>query len=221
MADGHRSYLPAAGHDWGLPLYDPLVKLLGGDKARLTLLDQADIPAAGRVLDVGCGTGTLIATVARTHRGISLVGLDPDPKALARAKRKIERTGAAVRLDRGFADALPYADASFTRVFSCFMLHHLPPRERLDALSEMRRVLEPGGSLHLLDFAPTPAGSGSGVARWLHSNHHLADNSEDRVIALMKEAGFAEAGAISRGALLLWHTTYYRATPRAAGGAAR
>ena len=41
MEDIDKAYLPAAGHDWALPLYDPLVKFLGGDKARKILFDQA------------------------------------------------------------------------------------------------------------------------------------------------------------------------------------
>ena len=48
METTQRAYLPAAGHDIFLPLYDPLVKLLGGDKARRTLLDQAAIDAVQR-----------------------------------------------------------------------------------------------------------------------------------------------------------------------------
>jgi hypothetical protein len=41
MENVRRTYLPAAGHDWALPLYDPFVKVLGADKVRRTLLDQA------------------------------------------------------------------------------------------------------------------------------------------------------------------------------------
>jgi hypothetical protein len=52
-----KNHLPAAGHDWLLPLYDPLVKLLGGDTARRTLLEQATIQPGHRVLDIGSGTG--------------------------------------------------------------------------------------------------------------------------------------------------------------------
>jgi hypothetical protein len=41
MSYGERTYLPAGGHDWALPLYDPIVKLLGAEAARAALLDQA------------------------------------------------------------------------------------------------------------------------------------------------------------------------------------
>jgi len=48
-----RTYLPAAGHDWFLPFYDPLVKLVGGDHAGRALLEQAGVRSGQRVLDVG------------------------------------------------------------------------------------------------------------------------------------------------------------------------
>jgi ubiquinone/menaquinone biosynthesis C-methylase UbiE len=59
MEGTYKTYLPAAGHDWLLPLYDPIVKLLGGDAARRALLDQACIQPGQRVLDIGCGTGAV------------------------------------------------------------------------------------------------------------------------------------------------------------------
>ena len=58
-----RTYLPAAGHDWFLPLYDPFVKLVGGDRARRALLEQAEMRPGQRVLDVGCGTGSLVVLI--------------------------------------------------------------------------------------------------------------------------------------------------------------
>src|SRR5918994_1732899 len=86
MEEIQKTYLPAAGHDWMLPLYDPLVKLLGGDRARRALLDQALIRPGHRILDIGCGTGTLVVLLKCLHPGVEGIGLDPDPKALARAR---------------------------------------------------------------------------------------------------------------------------------------
>ena len=93
MMGSSRTYLPAAGHDWSLPLYDPIVKLLGGDAARKALLEQAALRPGQRVLDVGCGTGTLATLIKQLYPDVEVVGLDPDPKALARARRKAARAG--------------------------------------------------------------------------------------------------------------------------------
>jgi len=203
-----RPFLPAAGHDWLLPLYDPFVKLLGGDRTRKTLVDQADIRAGHRVLEIGCGTGTLVTLIKRLHPDVDVVGLDPDPKALARAQRKAERAAVDIQFDQGFADALPYADASFDRVFSSFMFHHLPDDEKGKTLREVRRVLKPGASLHLLDFTASEAGAGGFFARRFHASHQLHDNSEDHVLALMREAQFADPRTLGHGSMFLGHLAY-------------
>src|SRR5215475_11211643 len=135
MEEYRRIYIPAAGRDWALPLYDPIVKLLGGDRARMELLDQAAIQTGHRVLDIGCGTGILVTLIKRLHSDVNVVGLDPDPKALARARRKAERSAVTISLDQGFSDELPYPDLSFDRVFSSFMLHHLQAGEKEKTLS--------------------------------------------------------------------------------------
>jgi FkbM family methyltransferase len=129
-AKSERTFLPAAGHDFLLPIYDPFTKLFGFDRARRMLLDQAALQPQHRVLDVGCGTGTLAVLIKRLYPTINVVALDPDPKALARAQRKAERAAVSIRFDRGFSDALGYPDAAFDRVFSSMMFHHLDRRTK-------------------------------------------------------------------------------------------
>jgi ubiquinone/menaquinone biosynthesis C-methylase UbiE len=207
-----RTYLPAASHDWLLPLYDPMVKLLGGDAARRALIDQAKLQRGHRVLEVGCGTGTLITMLKRLYPDVDLVGLDPDPKALSRARRKAARERAFIQLDQGFADELPYPDRSFDRIFSAFMFHHLPSGEKGPMLGEARRVLKPGGELHMLDFEGPDAGKHDFLARIFHSNERLKDNSEMHVIGLMNQAGFLDAKKVGRRKMLFGGIAYYRAT---------
>ena len=211
METTQRAYLPAAGHDIFLPLYDPLVKLLGGDKARRTLLDQAAIQPGHRVLDIGCGTGTMVLLIKRLYPQVEVTGLDPDPTALARANRKLQRAAVSAKVDHGFAEALPYEDASFDRVLSSFMFHHLESDQKEQALREVRRVLKPDGSFHMLDFSK-PESNGAGfLARWFHSSHHLAENTEGRILGLMNQAGLEGARVVSRGTMFFLHTAYYRA----------
>ena len=85
----------------------------------------------------GCGTGTLATLIKGLYPDVNVVGLDPDPKALARAQRKAERLVVSIRLDRGFSHELPYPEASFDRVFSTFMFHHLLPDKREATLCEV------------------------------------------------------------------------------------
>lgn len=212
MEQAQRAYLPAAGKDWALPFYDPMVKLLGGDGARRHLLDQATLEVNHRALDIGCGTGTLVTLIKRLHPCIEVTGLDPDPKALARAGKKAERNRISVRFDQGYSDELPYPDASFDRIFSSFMFHHLEPDSREKTLHEVRRVLKPEGSLHLVDFA---AEHGHGArGRWFHSHARLRDNTDDRILELMRDAGLADPAKVARSTMLfgLLPIAYYRAS---------
>lgn len=214
MEATQRTYLPAAGRDWALPLYDPLVKLLGGDAARKTLIAQAALQTNPHVLDIGCGTGTLATMIKRRYPTTEVVGLDPDPKALTRAIKKAAQSRVSVQFDKGFSHDLPYRDASFDRVFSSFMFHHLRAEDKEKSLREARRVLRPGGSLHLLDFAEHEAHHGGWLSRRIHASHNLKDNSDSKILQLMRNAGFANSERISQGHLFfgLLHTAYYRAS---------
>ncbi len=165
-----------------------------------------------RVLDVGCGTGSLVVLIKRLRSDVDVVGLDPDPKALARARQKAEREGASIRLDRGFSDELPYPAASFDLVFSSLMFHHLPTEEKGATLREIRRVLKSGGLLHLLDFAGRESGAHGLLTRLLHSHARLADNDEYRIRALMKEAGLADVQKVGQRSMLFARLAYYRAS---------
>ena len=206
-----KPYLPAAGHDWLLPAYDPLVKLLGGESARRILRDQADIRPHHRILDIGCGTGSFEVQIKCLFSGVEVVGLDPDPRALARAKAKAQRAGFFIQFDQGFSDQLPYEDRSFDRVFSSLMFHHLEALAKEKTLSEVARVLKHDGSLHLLDFGG-PESSGF-LGRLIHSSHQLKENAEGHILGLMRLAGFRNAQKVKDGKMFfgLIRTSYYRA----------
>jgi ubiquinone/menaquinone biosynthesis C-methylase UbiE len=204
-----RSFHPAAGRDLFLPLYDPLTRLFGFDSIRDALLLEANIRAHDRVLDIGCGTGTLTVTIKQRYPEVELSGLDPDPKALDRARSKAARARVTVKFDQGFSDALPYADATFDRVVSSLMFHHLPRAVKEGTLREVRRVLKPGGELHLLDF--TGAHGRGRLARLIHPQHALKDSAEDRVVVLMRAAGLRDPRVVGRRKTLFGPLAYYRA----------
>lgn len=155
----------------------------------------------------------LLVLVKRTHPDIEVVGLDPDPRALARATRKARRLALSLQLDQGFADELPYPDDAFDRVFSSFMFHHLADADKVRTLGEVRRVLKPGGRLHLMDFVKADSVSGSrAVVRWLHSGPRLKDNSDERILSLMRESGLSDPKRVAGRTMLLGQIAYYQAS---------
>jgi ubiquinone/menaquinone biosynthesis C-methylase UbiE len=206
-----RSYLPPMGRRWLLPLYDPLTRLAGVSRLHEGLVDRASIQPGHRVLEIGCGTGNLLITVARRHPGAEVIGIDPDPAALRRARRKANRARLPVRLERAFAGELPFRDGSIDRVLSSLMLHHLDDDEKPRAMHEIRRVLRPGGQLHLVDFAATPPKRGP-IDHLIHRSPRLAGTLADRVLATMSEAGLTDVADNGHGHSRLGGYTYYRAT---------
>lgn len=208
--DAERRYLPAMGRRRLLPLYDTVTRLAGLPGVHRELVERADLRAGLRVLEIGCGPGGLLRLVRRRFPDVDLVGLDPDPAALARARRAL---GPAVRLDRGFADALPYPDASIDRVLSCFMWHHLDPTDRPRALEEIVRVVKPAGQLHLVDIsggAPIHGLLGRRAHRRAHHAHD-ADGRPDDLLALMRQAGLTEVITDEQASRRLGRYTFHRA----------
>ena len=187
------------------------MSLLGGDRSRHELIKQANIQTNQRVLDVGCGTGTLVVLLKREFATAQIVGLDPDPKALRRAQKKIRRAGVSVQLDQGFADELPYEKGTFDRVLSSLMFHHLEEQDREKMLLEVLRVLKPGGSFHLLDFAGGEDGAPGRWGRLVNSHALLKDNSQQSILQQMRRAGFANAAKVKDGSMFfgLLPTAYY------------
>ncbi|GJM10601.1 MAG: ubiquinone/menaquinone biosynthesis methyltransferase [Lysobacteraceae bacterium] len=156
----------------------------------------ASIKSGERVLDVACGTGVL-ARVAASHCGDDhlVAGLDAAAGMLAVAAKKSPN----IKWQHGLADALPYADGTFDAVVSQFGLMFFPDRSA--ALSEMRRVLVPGGrfavavweSLDRSDAYPAlvellQSRAGEAAANALRAPFVLGDRQALK--ALFKQAGF-------------------------------
>jgi ubiquinone/menaquinone biosynthesis C-methylase UbiE len=181
-------YIPGMGKHYLLPLYDVVHHLFGLRPIHEEMVALARLRDGLRVLDVGCGTGNLLRTTGKLRPDAELSGMDPDPKALARARRKTRRAGLDVRLDRGFAQEMPYPDGSFDRVFSSLMFHHLDSTAKDALLAEVRRVLRPGGVLVLADMVVDEHGHGHGRGRM---RERLHDNVGDAVSRRIAAAGFA------------------------------
>jgi ubiquinone/menaquinone biosynthesis C-methylase UbiE len=185
QSPAEREYIPGLGKHYLLPLYDLAHHVFGLQPIHQEMITLAGLRDGHRVLDVGCGIGNLLRSTGKRYRRVELVGLDPDPKALARAARKARRAGLTVQLDRGFAQELPYTDGSFDRVFSSLMLHHLDSESKDALLAEVRRVLRPDGLLVLAD-----AILGHGHGRRGQTQEQMRDNIGDAVSRRIIAAGF-------------------------------
>ncbi|GAB2809188.1 class I SAM-dependent methyltransferase [Lentzea nigeriaca] len=179
ISSQERDYLPGMGKHYLLPLYDVVHRVSALRGVHEQMIALAGLRDGHHLLDIGCGTGNLLRATGKRHRNVELFGLDPDLKMLARAERKFRRDGLTVRLDRGYAQELPYPDHSFDRVFSSLALHHLDTASKDEMLAEVRRVLKPDGVLVLADAVLHD-----------HKHEHLRDNVGDAVSKRIAAAGF-------------------------------
>jgi ubiquinone/menaquinone biosynthesis C-methylase UbiE len=198
MPSSDKRFLPAAGSDRLLPIYDPFCRVFGAERLRERLIAAAEIRDGQRVLDLGCGTGELSLAIKRRHPEAIVIGADPDSKALARARIKAAQAGLDVTFDEAFGGKLPYADGSFDRVVSSLVLHHLKRDEKLEALREMRRVLALDGALHVLDLGPPRTPFERGLAYLFRWSERARDNVAGRLPELAREAGFDDARETER-----------------------
>jgi ubiquinone/menaquinone biosynthesis C-methylase UbiE len=152
---GASDFKPAAGVHWLTPVYDLGVALLTRERRwREALLEQVAPADDDVIVDVGCGTGTWLLMAARAAPRAALVGIDPDLRILARARRKAERAGARVAWLSGVgADVASLLGARRpSKIVSSLMLHHLVPDEQARALGAWHAALRPGGELHVADY---------------------------------------------------------------------
>ncbi|MCH4546078.1 class I SAM-dependent methyltransferase [Rhizobium changzhiense] len=122
---------------------DGYERLMGRWSKRLApmLIDFAGLADGDRVLDVGCGTGSLAFTLAETPGLQEIVAIDYSPVFVEAATRR--NTDSRVSIRQADACALPFEDNRFDRAMSLLVLHFVP--EAGKAVSEMARVVRPGG----------------------------------------------------------------------------
>ncbi len=111
-----------------------------------------------RVLDVGCGTGSLTIAAARAVvPSGSVTGIEPGIEMLDRARAKARRARVDATFIATAGEALPFPDASFDVVLISLVLHQLPSDALHGTMFQVRRVLEPGGRLFVVDLGtPEP-----------------------------------------------------------------
>jgi SAM-dependent methyltransferase len=108
--------------------------------------------AAGRVLEIGIGSGLNLPFYSRNVTRVT--GLEPSPKLLAMARRAERAGNGSVEFIEGSAEAIPLEDASVDTVVTTWTLCSIP--DALRALRDMRRVLRPGGRLLFVEHGRAP-----------------------------------------------------------------
>ena len=136
--------------------YDLLNRILSGGqdmKWRRFVAAVADLPPAGRLLDIATGTGDIAFEALKLSPGAQAVGAD-FALAMMRVGKRRRPYGERVAWTGADALALPYANDSFDAVASGYLMRNVVDIPR--ALAEQWRVLKPGGRIVMLDSSPPP-----------------------------------------------------------------
>ena len=151
------SFTPALGRPQLTFLYDAAIRVLTRERRwRRLLLEQLRPRPGERILDIGCGTGTLAIMIKQAEPGAEVVGIDPDEQVLGIARTKAARAGVAPVFMRGFARDADRFGARFDKAVASLVFHQVPLREKEAGIAAMARAVGAGGEIYVADYARQP-----------------------------------------------------------------
>ena len=179
-------------------LYDLAIRLFTREKCWRRIVLRTLAPQPGeRILDVGCGTGTLAIAIKSIEPMAKITGIDPDPETLVRAIAKEPRSAAPIFWTKGFArDAAAGRRGAFDAVTCTLVLHQVPLEEKRAGLGAMFDALAPGGRLILADYGEQRSSFMRMLFRQtvqrLDGTTDTQPNADGVLPRLLQEAGFEE-----------------------------
>ncbi|WP_327064020.1 class I SAM-dependent methyltransferase [Kitasatospora purpeofusca] len=215
-----RSFTPAAGRFAPVRLYDPVVALTRERLWRSLVAMHVAPRPEDVVVDVGCGTGSLAVLLNRVEPRATVIGVDPDPEALAVARRKAAAVVAGGtpggtpewRIGMGDDVAAVVGAGTADTVVSSLVLHQCPVPMKRAVLAAMHETLRPGGKLVIADYGKQRTAAMRLAFRFVQLADGKADtqpNADGVLPRLIAEAGFenvreSETVATLTGSLSLY-----------------
>jgi ubiquinone/menaquinone biosynthesis C-methylase UbiE len=191
--------------DYAASVYDwlsPLMTFGHEKKMGQIALKLLDLKGHEKIIDIGCGTGTLTVEAGKklsADKGGHIIGIDAAAKMIALARKKVSAMP-QVRFDVSAAERLGYKDESFDLALSTFFFHHIDAELKLAALNEMWRVLKKGGKAVIVDV-DTPTTLFGKICAWsgyiLFHQEEIRENIEGKLREIMRQSQFGEFQFIS------------------------
>jgi ubiquinone/menaquinone biosynthesis C-methylase UbiE len=159
----------------------------------------AELPLEGaQVLELGCGKAEKTRTIAQAGKVASIMALEVDTLQHARNLQITDLPN--VNFGHGAAEAIPASDSTFDIVMMFKSLHHVPISEMNLALSEIRRVLKPGGLAWISE--PVYAGEFNEILRLFHDEKEVREAAfaaicravDDKRFTLVRQCFFSTPG---------------------------
>lgn len=135
-----------------------LYSLIQGNAARNRfLVEYAGVGPGDRVLDIGCGPGASLQEAVRAKADY-VAGVDPSPSMVRPAANRVPEA----EIREGSAESVPFEDDEFTAVWAISAYHHWADTDA--GITEMLRVLKPGGAFYIVERELKPGSSGHGAS---------------------------------------------------------
>lgn len=132
-----------------------------------------------RIVEIGCGRGALLQALAEA--GAKVAGIDPDPEALAEARK----TAPTAILRQAAAERLPFTDAAVQAALFINSLHHVPENGMAGALTEAARIVAPGGDIIIVE--PLPQGTFFESMRPIEDETLIRVAAQEAIAAVLRE----------------------------------
>ncbi len=190
---------------------------IGGREASASFLDQLDLSADDHVLDVGCGLGGTSRFVAKRY-GARVSGIDLTPEYIDTGRALCAWVGLEHRiaLEQGSATAMPYRDDTFDKIYMMHVGMNIPDKQLL--VSELHRVLKPGGILGIYDVMRVGDGELTFPVPWATSPESSVVASPQEYRSALQAARLRVTAERSRRAFALEFFDRLEAGTAAAGG---
>lgn len=185
------SFIPLLGSFFPRFLYDPILFISGlGKHFKRSLSTYVEAPLDSfTILDVGCGTGTHSSVLAEDFPNARVVCLDPDPNNIILTRTKCQLYENRMQYLTASAENITLPNGVIDVCFSTLTFHHLTTKLKKEALSEIYRVMKPGGTFVLTDWGI----SRFRYLRWLlifETQELLNDHFDGKITTFAREAGF-------------------------------
>lgn len=198
MTENTATFTPALGHRALTPLYDAVIALMTREGRWRNAFVRQISPQSGEVIvDVGCGTGTLVLALKRAAPAARIVGIDPDPEVLQQARAKAARANLDISFAQGFArDLASLIERPADKVISSLVFHQTPLAEKRAGLQAMHKSLKDSGEIHIADYGLQRTALMRTLfkqVQHLDGFENTTPNAEGILPTLMQQAGFIGA----------------------------
>lgn len=206
------NFIPALRLRLLTSLYDIFLRVVMKEtKIKSRLIAQLNPKDNEKILDFGCGTGTLTLMIKIAGPGCEVYGIDIDPEVLAIAGKKAVHDNGDIHLILYNGMTLPFDGDRFDKVVTSLVVHHLSTEAKPRLFRELYRVLKKGGELHILDFGIQRSLYAKLLSSVLKFLEPIEDNILGKIPEYLKLPGFEDIEEVQYENTLIGTLSFYRA----------